>query len=104
MPYLAPLELSRLRRGAAVRPAISLVSLICLLLFSTTSQLSAQPAKGTLTATGKVAAIMTVKHAYLVQGPELVWRQDRPAADLVRSRSKRAHQIVRHDVVRHPKA
>jgi len=38
--------------------------------FATTSpQLLAEPAKGTLTATGKTAAIVNVKHAYLVKGP-----------------------------------
>lgn len=70
MTYSDPLELSRLRRGAAVRPAASLFSLIAAALLATTSTpLSAEPATGTLTATGKVAATVNVKHAYLIKGP-----------------------------------
>ena len=65
-----PLEFSGLRRGAAVRPAISLFSIMAALLLATTSPpLFAEPAKGTLTATGKVAATVNVKHAYLIKGP-----------------------------------
>ncbi len=33
------------------------------------SPASAEPAKGTLTATGKTAATVNVKHAYLIKGP-----------------------------------
>ena len=70
MTHSAQLQLSRPRRGAAVRPAISLISFMAAALFATTSpQLSAEPAKGTLTATGKVAATVNVKHAYLIKGP-----------------------------------
>ena len=70
MTYSAQLELSRPRRGAAARPAISLLSLsVAGLVAMTSPPLSAEPAKGTLMATGKVAATVNVKHAYLIKGP-----------------------------------
>ena len=70
MTYLDALESSRPHCGAAVRPTISMLSLLVAGLFAMTSPpLSAEPAKGTLTATGKVAATVNVKHAYLIKGP-----------------------------------
>ncbi len=63
-------ESCRPQHGATVRPAISLLSLLVAALFATTSPLSsAEPANGTLTATGKVPATVNVKHAYLIKGP-----------------------------------
>ena len=70
MTCLDPLESSRLHRGAAMRPTISMLSLLVAGLVAMTSPpLSAEPAKGTLTATGKVPATVNVKHAYLIKGP-----------------------------------
>ena len=70
MTCLAQLESSRPRCGAAARPANLLLSLVTAGLLAMTSPLlSAEPAKGTLTATGKTPASVNVKHAYLVKGP-----------------------------------
>lgn len=65
-----PLESSLPHRGAAMRTTISLLSLLNAALFVITSPpLSAEPARGTLTATGKVSATVSVNHAYLIKGP-----------------------------------
>ena len=64
------LESSLLRHGAAMRTTISPLSLMTAALFAMTSPpLSAEPAKGMLTATGKVSATVNVNHAYLIKGP-----------------------------------
>lgn len=64
-----PLESSLLRRGAAMRATMSLLSLMTAALFAMMSPpLSAEPATGTLTATGKIPATVNVKHAYLIKG------------------------------------
>ncbi len=47
----------------------SVLTLLAVAALSVSGAAAADPAKGTLTATGKTAATVNVKHAYLVKGP-----------------------------------
>ncbi len=70
MICLPPLQSSRPRCRAVVRPALSLSSLLAFGFFAINStQLSAEPAKGTLAGTGKTPAVVNVNYAYLIKGP-----------------------------------
>jgi hypothetical protein len=46
-----------------------LLTLVAVAALALSGAAHAEPAKGTLTATGKTAAVVNVKHAYLVKGP-----------------------------------
>ena len=57
------------RYNARNRAPQSWLTLLAAAALSLSGAAAANPAKGTLTATGKVAATVNVKHAYLVKGP-----------------------------------
>jgi hypothetical protein len=48
---------------------LSLLALLAMAVLGVSGAAAADPAKGTLIATGKTAATVNVKHAYLVKGP-----------------------------------
>lgn len=56
------------RYNARNRAPQSSLTLLAVAALSLSGAAAADPVKGTLTATGKVAATVNVKHAYLVKG------------------------------------
>ncbi|GEM_PF-501381 len=70
MNHSNPRGSSCLPRSLVALPVATLVALTAAALMALASpRAAAEPAKGTLTATGKTAATVNVKHAYLVKGP-----------------------------------
>jgi hypothetical protein len=61
--------LNALQSATNSRKRAPLLTLLATLALGASSAAMADPAKGTLTATGKTAATVNVKHAYLVKGP-----------------------------------
>ncbi len=56
-------------RPSREKAQLSLLALLAVATFSISGAAMAEPAKGTLTGTGKIPATVNVKHAYLVKGP-----------------------------------
>ncbi len=57
--------------ASATRHRSLWVALVAAAAFGAAAPATAEPAKGTLVATGKTAATVNVKHAYLVKGPNV---------------------------------
>ena len=70
----------------------SLLTLFAVAALSLSHVAFAEPAKGTLTATGKVPATVNVKHAYLIKGPNAFG--DKPARLLILSEVDQTAHIM----------